>query len=82
MTKTKVFAICTAVAILASAPRNAAAEPIATASEPTFQSNLTSTKHISQSSVDAALSKQGLDQIAHSLLILAAVGFLALRKRS
>lgn len=80
MTKTKVFAICTAVAILASAPRNAAAEPMA--NEPTFQSNLTSTKHISPSSIEAALSKQGLDQIAHSLLILAAVGFLALRKRS
>lgn len=79
MTKTKVFAICTAVAILASAPRNVAAEPRAT--EPSFQSSFASTKHVSKSSVDAALSKNGLDQIAHSLIILAAVGFLAFRKR-
>ncbi len=79
MSKIKVLIICVSLFALFLTPRNvnAAADVV----EPSFHSSINHDKNVSRSSLEGALSKHGLDQAGHGILILAIVGFLALRKR-
>ncbi len=79
MSKIKVSIICVSLFALFLAPRNAEAAP--EAREPSFHTPFNHEKMVSRSKLETALSNNSLDQVGHGILILAIVGFLALRKR-
>lgn len=70
--------LCISIFILTLAPKSNANKKYS--SEPSFEIYF-STKVVSDSSLEAALSQHSLSQISHGLLIISILGMLAFKRR-